>query len=67
MPRRSLGASARTVPFVPTGMKQGVSTVPCGRCHRPARAGPSGRDQLELEYSPLAHPFDPHRIAMASP
>lgn len=28
----------RTVPWVPTGMKHGVVTVPWGRMSRPARA-----------------------------
>src|SRR5690349_996696 len=31
----------RTTPWVPTGMKAGVATVPWGRVSRPARARPS--------------------------
>ena len=35
---RSSGSSALTVAFVPTGMKTGVSTTPCGVSSRPTRA-----------------------------
>src|SRR2546427_593097 len=37
---RSPGESARTVPWVPTGMKTGVSTGPWGRTRVPVRAAP---------------------------
>jgi hypothetical protein len=32
---------ALTAPCVPTGMKAGVGTTPCGVCISPARASPS--------------------------
>ena len=35
---KSRGNTALTVPCVPTGMKQGVSTTPCGVVRRPRRA-----------------------------
>ena len=37
----SSGCRVFTDPWVPTGMKIGVSTVPCGRMSVPARADPS--------------------------
>ena len=36
--RTRSGVRPLTVAWVPTGMKAGVSTVPCGVCRRPARA-----------------------------
>src|SRR5690606_23581043 len=37
----SSGCRPRTAPWVPTGMKHGVFTMPCGRVRVPARAAPS--------------------------
>jgi len=39
--RRSRGSSVFTVACVPTGMKAGVSTGPCGVTKTPARAAPA--------------------------
>jgi hypothetical protein len=39
--RTSSGLRLLTVPWVPTGMKAGVSTTPCGVVSRPRRAAPS--------------------------
>src|SRR4051794_6120493 len=39
--RTMSGVSPLTVAWVPTGMKIGVSTVPCGVVSRPVRAAPS--------------------------
>src|SRR5882724_6986273 len=36
--RNSRGSSALTLPCVPTDMKTGVSTTPCGVVNRPRRA-----------------------------
>nr|WP_207956389.1 hypothetical protein [Rubrobacter marinus] len=44
--RRSPGVSPFTVPFVPTGMKVGVSTSPCGVRSLPTRASPSRASTL---------------------
>ena len=38
---RSSGSSAFTVASVPTGMKAGVSTAPCGVVNTPVRAEPT--------------------------
>ncbi len=46
---RSSGAIAFTLPWVPTGMKMGVSIVPCGVCSRPRRAPVCGVDVQQLE------------------
>ena len=35
-------------PAVPTGMKAGVRTTPCGVVSRPVRAGAVGREQFEM-------------------
>src|SRR5262245_18131105 len=39
--RRVCGASPLTVPWVPTGIKAGVATGPCGVVISPQRAAPS--------------------------
>ena len=39
--RTDSGSIALTVPYVPTGMNAGVSTVPRGKFRRPRRAAPS--------------------------
>ena len=48
MPMSSSGVIALTVPYVPTGMKMGVSTTPRGNVRRPRRAPPSGAEQFKL-------------------
>ena len=40
----------RTTPWVPTGMKAGVRTVPCGSVRVPARAAPSGALEGEVAH-----------------
>src|SRR6476619_7169477 len=43
------GVSPLTAAWVPTGMKTGVSTGPCGVSRRPRRAGPSVESRVKRQ------------------
>ena len=45
----SSGSSVFTLPWVPTGMKIGVSTSPCARRHEPGACVPRGREGAKGE------------------
>ena len=64
---RSRGSTALTVALVPTGMKQGVSTTPCGVVEPAGAGAPVARLDGERE-ALSAHPARlPQSASIASP